>query len=166
MGSYKTEAAGLTNTAIQQYAGQIGEHYKIHGADGRADIDAFVQELGGRTQYANNEESLDVRRIGEFTIYIPHFTSARRDRFTKAHELGHYFLHYVYAKKSEPMKCGRGGRDRAETEANVFASALLMPEKEFKSSFEELDGDFWKLASRFDVSPLAAEVRAQVLHLT
>ena len=160
-----TEPAGLSNWAIQDYAERVGEYHKVYDDDGRADIDAFVAALGGSFEYAVDEESLHVRGPGDFVIYLPHFTSARRDRFTKAHELGHYFLHYVYRKQQTTASFGRGGRDRAETEANVFASALLMPKAQFSRAFTDLDGDPWDVAARFDVSPRAAEVRAEVLKL-
>jgi Zn-dependent peptidase ImmA (M78 family) len=158
-------AAGLSNDAIQQYAERVGKHHNIYGPDGRADIDDFVARLGGDAQFATDNESLYVEKPGKFIIFLPHFTSARRDRFTKAHELGHYFLHYLYPKHDKPMQFGRGARDRAETEANVFASALLMPADKFREAFEELAGDNWKLGARFDVSPQAATVRAEVLQL-
>lgn len=160
-----TEPAKLSNEAIVQYAERVGDHHHIYDDVGHADIDDFISRLGGRTEYAFDDESLHVREPGNFTIYVPRFTSARRDRFTKAHELGHYFLHYVYLKLSGDKQFGRGGRDRAETEANVFASALLMPRKPFEAAFREFDGDEWELAARFEVSPQAASIRAQVLRL-
>ena len=157
--------AGLSNQAIQEYARRVGDHHDIYDANGHANIDDFVERLGGTAKYATDNESLHVLAPGRFTIYLPQFTSARRDRFTKAHELGHYFLHYLYPGHSGEMHYGRGARDRAETEANVFASALLMPADKFKAAHQELMGDSWKLAARFDVSPQAASVRAEVLGL-
>jgi Zn-dependent peptidase ImmA (M78 family) len=161
----QTDPAGLTNRSIQEYAERVGKHHEIYDPTGRADIDDFVARLGGSSEYATDNESLHVWEPGNFTIFLPHFTSTRRDRFTKAHELGHYFLHYLYPKETGPKRFGRGGRDRAETEANVFASALLMPEDAFRAAFRELTGDTWKLAARFDVSPQAASVRAEALQL-
>lgn len=166
MPMYVAEPARLSNASITAYAEKVGHHHDIYDVDGRANIDTFLRRLGGRVEYATDDESLHVRNRGNFTIFIPHFTSSRRDRFTKAHELGHYFLHYLYPKMNGEKRFGRGGRDRAETEANVFASALLMPGAEFKSAYTELGGNFWSLASRFDVSPRAAEVRAEVLGLS
>ncbi|MCW2300763.1 ImmA/IrrE family metallo-endopeptidase [Rhodococcus erythropolis] len=165
MSQFQTTPALLTNGAVQEYAELVGSHHRIYDDLGRADIDAFVHRIGGASEYAVDSESLHVRSPGDFTIFIPHHTSARRDRFTKAHELGHYFLHYLYPKSPGEAKFGRGGRDRAETEANVFASALLMPSEHFKRAHIELDGDMWQLSARFDVSPRAAEVRAEVLNL-
>ncbi|KHO18730.1 ImmA/IrrE family metallo-endopeptidase [Mycolicibacterium setense] len=165
MSAYVTDPAGLTNRAISEYAERVGQGHNIYDADGCADIDMLLKRLGGEVQLATDEESLYVRSRGNFTVFIPHFTSSRRDRFTIAHELGHYFLHYLYPKELESKKFGRGGRDRAETEANVFASALLMPTEQFTEAYRELESDQWLLASRFDVSPRAAAVRAEVLGL-
>jgi len=162
-GMFTAEPTWLSNESIADYAQRVGEYHRIYDPHGRADIDDFVTRLGGNFQYATDDESLHVMEPGEFTIFIPHHTSARRDRFTKAHELGHYFLHYIYPKRSGDKRFSRGGRDRAETEANVFASALLMPEDHFREVYRELEGDTWEIAARFDVSPQAAEVRAQVL---
>lgn len=165
MSVYVTEPAQLSNASIQEYAERVGSYHGLYEPNGRANIDSFLRRLGGVVEYAINDESLHVREEGNFTIFIPHFTSSRRDRFTIAHELGHYFLHYLYPKKQGTKSFGRGGRDRAETEANVFASALLMPAQHFTRAFAELGADYWKLAARFDVSPRAAEVRAEVLGL-
>lgn len=159
------EPADLSLDAIRKYAEQIGEHHDIYSGDGYADVDALVTKLGGRTRFNDSKESLHVSGIGDFTIYLPTLTSARRDRFTLAHELGHYFLHYRYAKKRSEETFYRGARNLVETQSNVFASSLLMPEDHFRRAFSEADGDIWELSRRFHVSPAAAGVRAQVLKL-
>jgi predicted transcriptional regulator len=165
MSVHKTDPAWLTNDAIASYAEQVGNNAGIYDSSGRADIDLLLRRLGGHVGSATDEESSHVRGRGDFTIFIPQLTSSRRDRFTIAHELGHYFLHYLHAKAQGDKSFSRGGRDRAETEANVFASALLMPAESFKAAHRTYVGDSWRLAAHFDVSPRAAEVRAQVLGL-
>lgn len=161
-----TKPAGLSNEAIQEYAELVGEHYKVYSEEGLADVSDLLAKLGGVCDYARNNESLHIRERGDFTIYTPPFSSDRRDRFTKAHELGHYFLHFLYqGGKGEDIHFHRGGGGRAETEANIFASALLMPSVIFTKAFEELEGNIVNLARRFDVSPAAAQVRADVLGL-
>jgi hypothetical protein len=152
---FKANPTRLSNKSIEDYAQRVGEFHDIYEPGGRANIDALVARLGGNFENANDHESLHVAEPGIFTIFVPHFTSARRDRFTKAHPKENRELHF-----------SRGARDRAETEANVFASALLMPKQQFCEAYREFDGDIWQLAARFDVSPQAAEVRAQVLNLT
>lgn len=126
----------------------------------------LVRELGGRVEESRAlvaPEALTVYGPGEFTVHLPLVTSERRDRFTVAHELGHYFLHYLYPRLEGARSFGRGGRDRAETEANVFASSLLMPEVKFREAVARHGRDWWTVADVFGVSPSAASVRAQVL---
>jgi hypothetical protein len=161
-----TEPADLSLDAIRNYAEKIGDHHGIYSAEGFADVDALVNKLGGRVNFNDSKESLHVNGVGDFTISLPRMTSARRDRFTLAHELGHYFLHYRYAKRRGVASFGRGARNLVETQANVFASSLLMPEVDFRQAFAQCHGDMWELSRIFDVSPAAAEVRAQVLRLS
>lgn len=168
--------SGLSNAAIAKYAERVAAHYGIFNQSGKADLDILLEELGGEWIVADSLESgerLEIQRPGDFRIIIPQFTSERRDRFTIAHEVGHYFLHYLYPaaldEQTEPLGervFARGGQNRAETEANVFASSLLMPEREFREAFNEVGANWWALGDVFDVSPRAAEVRASVLGLS
>ncbi|MCG7284798.1 ImmA/IrrE family metallo-endopeptidase [Cellulomonas sp. ACRRI] len=160
-----TKPANLSNYDIAQYAERIARHHDVYDANGYADLQSLLSSLGGSITYADSAESLVVNGPGDFVVRLPHFTSNARDRFTIAHELGHYFLHYRLPKVEGPRRYGRGQRNRAETEANVFASTLLMPAKEFKKVWSRSDGDEWKVARHFEVSPLAATVRAEVLGL-
>lgn len=160
-----TEPSALSYSAIRDYAERVGEHHSVYDDNGRADVGNLVRVLGGRVEYAETSESLHVNERGNFTIYLPPFTSGRRDRFTIAHELGHYYLHYLHPEKSGAQGYQRGARNAVETQANVFASSLLMPEQAFKDAFARYQGDAWTLAAVFDVSPAAATVRAQVLGL-
>lgn len=164
MSTIATTASGLSYAAISTYAEEIGEHHAIYKDDGWADIDRLIAALGGQVEIADSGESLHVRTKRDFTIFVPFTTSSRRDRFTKAHELGHYFLHYLLPKYRGERRYDRGSRSRAETEANVFAASLLMPESKFRAAHRR-SGDPWKLAGIFEVSPAAADVRAQVLRL-
>lgn len=159
-----TQPSRLSNAAISQYAERVGNAHKIY-VDGRADVLRLVEDLGGSVETRAGGESLKVHSTGKFAIFLPQFTSEMRDRFTIAHELGHYFLHYRFANLAQPMTYARGGRNRAETEANVFAAALLMPEDPFKQKWFHHGGDAWKVAGHFGVSPAAARVRAEVLRL-
>jgi Zn-dependent peptidase ImmA (M78 family) len=160
-----TAASGLSYTAIREYAEQIGRAHSVYDDQGRMDVLTLVNALGGRVVVVNTTESLHVDDDGSFVVYVPPTTSSRRDRFTIAHELGHYFLHWLYPRVGRAMSYDRGGRNRMETEANVFASSLLMPEQAFRAAHEQYGGDVWDLASHFDVSPAAADVRCQVLGL-
>lgn len=159
------EASALSYDAIREYAERVGVHYAIYDRMGTGDVRELVARLGGTVAYGDTRESLHVDRPGSFTIFLPHVTSSRRDRFTIAHELGHYFLHYLHARRESPATFGRGLRDTLETQANVFAASLLMPTHRFTQAFHRCGGDVFRLARTFDVSPQAVEVRAQVLGL-
>lgn len=159
----------LSTRAIAGYAEQVGAHHDIYGSDGGADLRKLLDALGGKVVVARSfiaEEALTVRERGDFVVHLPPMTSDRRDRFTVAHELGHYFLHYLQPQLSGPQSFGRGSRNPAETQANVFAASLLMPTEHFRSAFADLGSDWWAVANRFGVSPAAAKVRAQVLGLS
>lgn len=54
-------------------------------------------------------------------------SSRKRQRFSLAHELGHYFLR-------NPEKSKVEGKWDPETRANTFAAALLMPEDDFRKT--------------------------------
>lgn len=159
-------ASNLNYPSINKYAQDVGEHYEIYDNRGYADIAGLLKRLGGKTELATNNISMLVEKEAVFTIYIPRFTSLRRDRFTIAHELGHYFLHYVYPGLQEIMLFRRGFEDRGEIEANFFAASLVMPTEQFKTQWEYCSGDARELSRIFNVSPRAAEIRAEVIGLT
>ncbi|GAB3868128.1 hypothetical protein GCM10028801_43540 [Nocardioides maradonensis] len=165
MSTVVTEPSRLSNSAIREYAERVGHHYGIYDRAGTADVHDLVTQLGGRLAYGDTSESLHVNAVGDFVIYLPRVTSSRRDRFTMAHELGHYFLHYLHPQLDDSASFGRGQRNMVETQANVFASSLLMPEAEFRKSWQRSSGDVYALARQFEVSPAAVEVRAKVLRL-
>ena len=141
------------------------------------DVYELTKRLGGRvdiedTLLSDSEHtgSLYVNAPNDFQIIVPSHTSLERDRFTVAHELGHYVLHYLWQKRKDPafpdrVMAFRRGSERIEWEANWFAAALLMPETEFRHSYATNKGDLTKIASEFRVSTKAAEVRVKGLNL-
>jgi len=116
-----TQESTLSYDAIRRYAELVGNHYAIY-EDNRADLEKLLSALGGRSEMASygSAESLRVEDDGSFTIFVPPYTSSRRDRFTIAHELGHYFLHYLYPERTGVASFNRGGshpRNCAQTVA-------------------------------------------------
>jgi predicted transcriptional regulator len=148
------------------------------GFEPGGDLYDLVRKMGGRveiedTLLSDPEQtgSLYVDGPNRFRIIVPSHTSPERDRFTIAHELGHFVLHYLWKKQKNPefpdrLYALRKGSDRIEWEANWFAAAFLMPEAEFKEKFEQLGGSVGQLAELFKVSHSATEVRARGLGLT
>lgn len=104
-----------------------------------------------------------------------------RQRFTIAHEIGHFVMHAsdnqqqrLFVDRSTMFKRDENsstGDDLQEIQANQFAAALLMPEKlireEIASSRLDLDDeeDVSDLAKRFNVSAAAMTFRLENLGL-
>ena len=167
-----------SKAAIHAFAEKLAAKLGFGATD---PIFSLVSRLGGKIVYKNPikeenrlPESIVVRAIGDFTIFVPSITSSVRDRFTIAHELGHYYLHFPLVLRADPGATMRATRwvsptdqvqQRAEWEANWFAAAFLMPSKIFKAEFKARDGDLGEVASSFGVSSKAAEIRAGTLNL-
>lgn len=94
-------------------------------------------------------------------VYNSNLSSQGRIRFTKAHELGHYILHRT---RQEEFICSREdmldwSRQRnIESEADIFASYLLMPLDDFRSQVKgQLNLDsLGHCADRYGVSLTAS----------
>jgi len=130
------------------------------------DLTAIVTRLGGELvlrewHHDRDEGSIKVRSASDFTIYLSPFTGPLRDRFTVAHELGHYFLHSLAGRK--PIQVIRRGSSAVEWEANWFAAAFLMPAQDFKDSWDSCEGKIEALAAHFYVSTDAIESRRRYL---
>lgn len=159
----------LSYSAIATYAEQIAREHGVIDAGGHVNVHELLTKLGGALVVDDRAESLDVREQGDFTVIVPTHTSQLRDRFTIAHELGHYFLHYRAPEHhrigERASKFTRLARDVAETQANVFASNLLMPTDHFKEVFVGGGRNIEAVAQHFEVSVPAARVRADYLGL-
>lgn len=104
-----------------------------------------------------------------------------RQRFTIAHEIGHFSLSHL--ADDEHVHVDRGfvirmrspksstGKDRVEVEANQFAASLLMPERLVREAAERYgrpplsDVAVAGLAELFEVSEQAMTIRLTVLRL-
>lgn len=138
------------------------------------DILELVEKLGGYVYEvgyleANGNSMVINDSDDSFKIYVSATDGKNRQKFTIAHEIGHYFIHYKDGNPEERETVYRrtnhayGGF--TEYEANVFAASLLMPENKFKESFKSRGGDLGLIANDFGVSIAAAEVRARALGL-
>lgn len=136
------------------------------------DIEALVESLRPRLEMHSNtvqgleriaeEESISLEyselpegQLGRFdmntctitlsTSDFSHFSSIGRRRFSLAHELGHFFLHYQALREqissfgeTEQSLDGRADDEEfrwLERQANHFASCLLMPEEVVRTLF-------------------------------
>lgn len=123
------------------------------------------------TTFSDEDEDLsgilfcDKRADGDVWILcVNNAHHKSRQRFTIAHEIGHYCLHRFTTREFRDRAFFRGGTlGRMESEANHFAAEILMPEEEFRKAIEEGATGVDVLATKFDVSSLAVRVRAKEL---
>lgn len=99
-------------------------------------------------------------------IRINKFHSKTRQRFTIAHELGHFVYHKDDEQEFVDTTFFRGmTADNLELTANRFASELLMPEKEVRQLIDKENvRSVAKLADMFDVSSSAMLYRVKDLN--
>ncbi|MGE5676114.1 MAG: ImmA/IrrE family metallo-endopeptidase [Mycobacterium leprae] len=104
-----------------------------------------------------------------------------RQRFSIAHEIGHYVLHCRQSANSSTLfVCTTGDMEirgtavvpderklhtQQEWEANLFAGALLMPEPAVRAMHRVTGGKVSALVKHFNVSPQAMEIRLEGLRL-
>jgi len=99
-------------------------------------------------------------------------------RFTIAHEIGHYTLHSKYMLDSASpffhKNLQKHEKKKLETQANMLAAGLLMPETSFRRAYihqytNEKIRNFYELRSKlsqtFNVSKDSAGYRIQALKL-
>jgi Zn-dependent peptidase ImmA (M78 family) len=159
-------ACGAGKATIEAFATKFAHSMGYAPGD---DLDPIVERLGGKIVYKgfadlddSAEASVRVWETGKFEIVLPDYTSPARDRFSIAHEIGHYVLHYPLVKA--PMVAARYGSTPVEWEANWFAAGFLMPEQIFRKH-HAAKKSVAELARFFKVSSAAAMARAKALRL-
>jgi Zn-dependent peptidase ImmA (M78 family) len=121
-------------------------------------FDNYDADFEGLTIYRDKKFFVHIN-----TKYIPQ--NSLRSRFTLAHEAGHFFIpeHNLELQRSyHPSKFHANETSLIEQEANYFASALLMPDQQFKDfcnrkkfSLEVVE----QISKRFGVSRVAVLLR-------
>lgn len=158
----------VSKTDVYDFAARVAGDFELRPGGSIAEL---VSQLGGSIQFKtaseeNTPDSIVVRDISDFTIFLSSLSSEVRDRFTVAHEVGHYLLHYPLVRKNDPNAVMRATRwvdetdealTRAEWEANWFAAGLLMPKDEVANF--GIENDTSLIASHFGVSLTAAQIR-------
>lgn len=139
-------------------------------------VEGVARSLGIDVRYSAGSEDVSgalIRNDGSVVIAVNSAQHENRQRFTIAHEIGHFLLHrgtkvhfdedfrinYRNAASSEATKLD-------EIEANAFAAALLMPEAFLKRDWLKLSPEdasvsdaIRSLAFRYKVSSKAMELR-------
>lgn len=124
------------------------------------DVEGLGSALGLRIKRLPLNERISgfLRQEGaSWVVGVNSLHHPNRQRFTIAHEIGHYLLHRDHAPFEDGLLFRNDTRDAREREANQFAALVLMPEAEFRAALsrEGLEG----AARRFKVSKQAAEYR-------
>lgn len=164
----QVEPLNWSKFAVCKFAGEFAEMLALEPG---ADLEPVVRMYGGTIEYQDifqaedsKDGSIVIEADGRFAVYLPDYVSVERNRFTLAHELGHYILHKIIADKTVPLKAARmttAENGRAEWEANWFAAGLLMPQKQFSAHVEAAQNDIVSVARKFRVSLEAARYQKE-----
>lgn len=133
------------------------------------DVDAIALRLGVQIQRVPMEGDLSGRlyraeNSDKWILEVNHSHHMNRQRYTIAHELGHFCLHKHLSQRFEDQVFFRGAESsKEEWQANDFAGAILIPESEFRDLVRSGMSDIELLAEQFGVSTLALRIRAKNL---
>ncbi len=139
------------------------------------DVDRLAESLGISVVYVNMPDEVSgtlVRKRGLYVITINKRHPRTRQRFTLAHELGHYVLHRhiigdgvndssAYRTIANDEYYNPGILPEHETEANQFAASLLMP-KNIIDQLRASNLSAEEIANKLQVSHHAASIRMGV----
>ncbi len=165
--SREPQPANLKKSVVDEIAEKVAAKLGYSPGD---DLLPYVKRLGGRVEHDAwdtdaGSGSLEVfpGETPAFVIRLPAFTGNFRNRFTIAHELGHYFLHSGGGKK--PILIRREGSNRVEWEANWFAAAFLLPTKQFTEDWQKYHRSVPHMVHKYQVSDAVVEIRLKSLGL-
>jgi Zn-dependent peptidase ImmA (M78 family) len=135
-------------------------------------IAAYLQKIGIDYDFADNKDEVLAGFIlfknGHGLIFTEKNGNAGFCRFTKAHELGHYWdfrkkQQLTFACRDLPNVIQKeNGVDYTEVRANQFAAELLMPAdlmQEYADLSRSEEGLINEVTERFGVSRAAAKIR-------
>lgn len=170
----------LSRQAIERRAMQVLRQSQQLAAP--IDVEKVAKALNIRVEYAKFDEScsgvLVKSEDGTAVIGVNWEHHPNRQRFTIAHEIGHFALDHdgdtfvdkgTYARFRD--QDSHSGNITEERQANQFAANLLMPASLVRRAFEERTFDpgddiaLEELTRAFEVSPQAMMFRLQNLGL-
>lgn len=134
--------------------------------DGAIQSSDFSGELKVKIEAYDTFEGCLVNTKGtkKWTILLNSRTeNKRRQRFTFAHELGHFMCHRKLRGRFEDSEDTLNDfQDKIETEANIFASWLLMPADILRIEFNNISWNtdsLCEIGNRFECSLQASALR-------
>jgi len=159
-----------------QFKNRINE---IASNSKKIDVVKLAKDLGIKVFLAENGKDFNAEivyddKLGEFEIFVNAKHPYTRQRFSIAHELGHFILHRDLIMSQK--KVSRAQKDtknyQIEKAADKMAEEILMPEilvEEVALEFgldksNEITSDLIsQIANKFDVSNIMAAIRLQNL---
>lgn len=139
-------------------------------------VEGLAQALDIDVRYSAGAEDVSgalIRNEDSVVIAVNSVQHENRQRFTIAHEIGHFLLHKgTQVHFDEDFRINyrnaisSDATEREEIEANGFAAALLMPEQFLRKDWSKLKPEanaisnaIKSLATRYKVSTKAMELR-------
>ena len=107
------------------------------------------------------------KKTDEWVMKVNSLHHPNRQRFTIAHELGHFIKDSANQDEfSDTVFFRNGESNPMEVAANQFAAELLLPEESFRKYVESTSSKVEDIADHFHVSSLAVRIRAKQLGYT
>lgn len=140
------------------------------------DLEVLAKQIGADIQYERLESSVSALLVraadGQARIGVNASHHRNRQRFSIAHEIGHFLLHshqptlfvdgeMIYFRDNASSEA----RDKREIQANAFAASVLMPEDLLRADLHGAGIDIQddvavkRLAERYQVSPQSLAIR-------
>ncbi len=173
----------MSTSRAQREATKLLESLKIRSAP--IDVNGIASAVGLKIVYEDFTDDISgllITRESTGVIGVHSKHALVRQRFTIAHEIGHFVMHH-HSESGEHVHVDEGwkttarnerstkGIDVDEIEANRFAASLLMPEAFLRTRVAELHNkplselDVFKLAQEFKVSEQAMTLKLRTLRL-
>jgi Zn-dependent peptidase ImmA (M78 family) len=149
----------MYNEKIEKIVDSIHQEFGVRAMP--VQLEEIVEKLGIRIKKAPSEEfsGLLLRKEGRALIGVNSNEPQVRQRFTIAHELGHYFLHKTQDAFIDYRDNESGiVRNSRERTANVFAATFLMPRSHVVADLKKtakggiFETEIERLAKKYDVS--------------
>lgn len=145
-------------------AGSILEKHNIERPP--VDVSAIASALGIVVKIGEMGENISgalYREHGKAVVGINKNEGPQRQRFTLAHEIGHFVLHrdqdFHVDSESVLFRNAETPEDVRERAANAFAAALLMPKTFLEGERSASLKNVKKLADKYNVSAQAMSYR-------
>ncbi|WP_298467194.1 ImmA/IrrE family metallo-endopeptidase [uncultured Erythrobacter sp.] len=137
-----------------------------HMQEPSVDVAACAQEVGLPIFSVDLQDGVSgmLKRVNgdQFECYVDKSEPSVRQRFTAAHELGHFVLHKdsIGATHQDNYRLrAEGMTNWQETQANQFAADLLMPMGLISDAMDSGTTSVSALARLFKVSEIAMSIR-------